>query len=197
MVFPDRTYHSLASLSTKVPILSCSGLTKRFLAPGWRLGWLIIHDRQNIFGEEIREGLRRLSQRIMGSNTLVQGALPAILRNTPQTFFDDVIHQLYAHSKLVYDCLDSAPGLRPIMPQGAMYMMVYVDLAYFPEFHSDTEFVQRLMQEESVSCLPGWCFDYPSYFRLVITVPMDMLQEACDRIHEFCVRHYDRIPLFA
>lgn len=29
MVFPGRTFHSLASLSTEVPILSCSGLTKR------------------------------------------------------------------------------------------------------------------------------------------------------------------------
>lgn len=33
------------------------------------------------------------------------------------------------------------------------------------------------------------CFDYPSYMRLVITVPMDMLEEACQRIQEFCGRH--------
>lgn len=195
MVFPERTFHSLASLSTEVPILSCSGLTKRFLVPGWRMGWIIIHDRQNILGEEIRNGLHRLSQRIMGSNTLVQGALPAILRNTPQTFYEDVIHTLHLHSKLAFNCLDNTPGLRPIMPHGAMYMMVYVDLPHFPEFNSDIEFMQRLVQEESVWCLPGWCFDYPSYIRLVITVPMVKLEEACHRISDFCERHYRRIPL--
>jgi len=31
-VFPGRIFHSLASLSTEVPILSCSGLTKRYSA---------------------------------------------------------------------------------------------------------------------------------------------------------------------
>lgn len=30
-VFPGRAFHSLASLSTEVPILSCSGLTKRYV----------------------------------------------------------------------------------------------------------------------------------------------------------------------
>lgn len=47
------------------------------------------------FPPQIRKGLQCLSQRIIGSNTIIQGALPAILRETPQNFFDDVIHTLY------------------------------------------------------------------------------------------------------
>ncbi|KYN15883.1 PREDICTED: tyrosine aminotransferase [Trachymyrmex cornetzi] len=190
MVFPGRTFHSLASLSTEVPILSCSGLTKRFLVPGWRMGWIIIHDRQNVLEAEIRKGLQCLSQRIIGSNTIIQGALPKILRNTPQEFFDDVINTLYSHSKLAYNSIIKIPGLKPIMPDGAMYMMVYIDLQCFPEFNSDVEFVQRLLMEESVFCLPGQCFGCHSYMRLVITVPGDMLEEACQRIQEFCERHH-------
>ncbi|XP_076754222.1 tyrosine aminotransferase [Xylocopa sonorina] len=190
MVFPGRTFYSLASLSRDVPILSCSGLTKRFLVPGWRMGWIIIHDRQDVLEKEIRKALNCLSQRIIGSNTLIQGALPAILRNTPQQFYDDIMNTLHNHSKLAYDCIMKIPGLKPIMPCGAMYMMVYIDLPCFPEFNSDLEFVQRLLMEESVFCLPGQCFDYPSYMRLVITVPMDMLEEATQRIEEFCERHH-------
>ncbi|KZC10373.1 Tyrosine aminotransferase [Dufourea novaeangliae] len=183
MVFPGRNFHSLASLSSDVPILS-------FLVPGWRMGWIIIHDRQNVLEKEIRKALHCLSQRIIGSNTLIQGALPAILRNTPQKFYDDVMCTLYNHSKLAYNFVMKIPGLKPIMPAGAMYMMVYIDLPCFPEFNSDLEFVQRLLMEESVFCLPGQCFDYPSYMRLVITVPMDMLDEACRRVQEFCERHH-------
>ncbi|CAK9798555.1 Tyrosine aminotransferase [Anthophora plagiata] len=190
MVFPGRIFHSLASLSREVPILSCSGLTKRFLVPGWRMGWIIIHDRQNALEKEIRKALNCLSQRIIGSNTLIQGALPAILKNTPQEFYDGTMTTLHNHSKLAYNCVIKVPGLKPIMPDGAMYMMVYIDLPCFPEFNSDLEFVQRLLMEESVFCLPGQCFDYPSYMRLVITVPMEMLEEACERIQEFCERHH-------
>ncbi|XP_046829451.1 tyrosine aminotransferase isoform X2 [Vespa crabro] len=190
MVFPGRTFYSLASLSNEVPILLCSGLGKRFLVPGWRMGWIIIHDKQNVLEGEIRKGLQCLSQRIIGSNTLIQGALPAILQNTPEKFFDDVMRTLHIHSKLCYNCIAKIPGLKPIMPDGAMYMMVSIDLPCFPEFNSDLEFVQRLLMEESVFCLPGQCFDYPSYMRLVITIPQDMLEEACQRIQEFCYRHH-------
>lgn len=35
-VFPGNEYHSVSSLSRNVPVLSCGGITKRFLVPGWR-----------------------------------------------------------------------------------------------------------------------------------------------------------------
>lgn len=53
-VFRNVEYHSISSLSKNVPVLSCGGLTKRFLVPGWRLGWIVIHDRNNVF-QEIRK----------------------------------------------------------------------------------------------------------------------------------------------
>lgn len=93
-VFPGTEYCSVSSLSKTVPVLSCGGLTKRFLVPGWRMGWIIVHDRNGAF-DEVRKGLANLISRIMGANTVIQGALPAILRNTPQSFFDNLINTLY------------------------------------------------------------------------------------------------------
>lgn len=91
MVFSNHKYTPISSISKDVPVLTCSGLTKRFLVPGWRMGWIIIHDRQNVLAKEVRKGLANLSQKIVGPNTIIQRALPSILRLTPQIFFDDVI----------------------------------------------------------------------------------------------------------
>lgn len=33
-------------------------------------------------------------------------------------------------------------------------------------------------------------FEYPNFFRIVVTVPQEMMVEACGRIREFCQRHY-------
>lgn len=44
---------------------------------------------------QVRTGLQKLSQRIIGSNTLVQGALPAILEKTPTAFYEDTITRLH------------------------------------------------------------------------------------------------------
>lgn len=49
-VFPNVEYHSVSSLSKNVPVMSCGGLTKRFLVPGW----IVIHDRNDIF-KDIRQ----------------------------------------------------------------------------------------------------------------------------------------------
>ncbi|KAG8198904.1 hypothetical protein JTE90_015116 [Oedothorax gibbosus] len=189
-VFRGEEFHPIATLSTHVPILSCGGLTKKFLVPGWRMGWILIHDRQGIFGKEMRDGLQALSQRIIGSNTIIQGALPSILRDTPETFFEDNIETVQRNAHLAYSILNDVPGLRPVMPKGAMYMMVGIQKSSFHAFKHDMDFVECLMTEQSVFCLPGLCFDYPNYFRIVLTVPEGLMIEACDRIKEFCTNHY-------
>ena len=76
------------------------------------------------------------------------------------------------------------------MPSGAMYMMVCIDIANFPEYSNEMQFVQDLVKEQSVFCLPGRCFGIDNYFRIVLTVPRDMIIEACNRIAEFCESHY-------
>ena len=48
------------------------------------------------------------------------------------------------------------PGLTPRKPSGAMYLMVGLDLNRFDgSFKSDLEFVQLLIKEQSVFCLPA------------------------------------------
>ncbi|ALC49287.1 CG1461 [Drosophila busckii] len=190
-VFPGSQHIAVSSLTREVPVLSCGGLTKRFLVPGWRMGWIIVHDRQQRLGSALT-GLKNMCARILGSNTLIQGALPEILAKTPQSYFDGVIEVLHGNALLAYKILQQVRGLKPVMPNGAMYMMVGIDLARFPHIRDDTHFVQELVNEQSVFCLPGNCFDCPGYVRIVLTVPGAMIEEACARIAQFCEQHYKK-----
>ncbi|XP_033169223.1 tyrosine aminotransferase [Drosophila mauritiana] len=190
-VFPGSKHLAVSSLTTEVPVLSCGGLTKRFLVPGWRMGWIIVHDRKDRLRDAI-VGLKNMCGRILGSNTIIQGALPDILTKTPQSYFDGVIDVLHSNAMLAYKMLKQVRGLDPVMPNGAMYMMIGVSIERFPEFKDDTHFVQEMVNEQSVFCLPGSCFEYPGYVRIVLTVPGAMIEEACSRIAEFCDRHYKK-----
>jgi tyrosine aminotransferase len=49
MVFTSHTFHPLATLTSTTPILTCGGLAKRYLVPGWRVGWVFIHDKTGAF----------------------------------------------------------------------------------------------------------------------------------------------------
>lgn len=115
---------SLASVSQNVPILSCGGISKRYMVPGWRLGWILIHDRAHLFREQVVPGLSRLAMKLLGPCTLVQAALPYLFDHTPQSYHDRNMSIVQRNAELVYEGLSQAPGLRPIMPAGSMYMMV-------------------------------------------------------------------------
>ena len=119
MVFPGEEFYYLSELSDTVPILSCNSLSKRFILPGWRFGWIAIHDPKNhleskfsfcssftilsaeinrfsikIIIKEVRMGFNDLTTRILGPNSLVQGAIPEILANTPNHYYDNVMRIL-------------------------------------------------------------------------------------------------------
>ena len=47
------------------------------------------------------------------------------------------------------------PGLTPRKAAGAMYIMVGIDLSKFKGINNDLEFVQMLIKEQSVFCLPA------------------------------------------
>lgn len=70
-------------------------------------------------------------------------------------------------------------------------MMIHVDLEKFASYSTCLEFTHGLTSEQSVQTFPGFpCFFYPSYFRIVLTVPEKLIVEACERINEFCKAHY-------
>ena len=46
-------------------------------------------------------------------------------------------------------------GLTPVMPSGALYMMVGIELDKFPHLSTAVDFMEQLMLEESVYILPG------------------------------------------
>lgn len=48
----------------------------------------------------MKPGLIALSQQILGPNTLVQGALPAILANTPSSFFENTMQVIQVSTKV-------------------------------------------------------------------------------------------------
>ena len=125
MNWTKHPFTALYTLPSNVPIITIGGLAKRWCVPGWRVGWVVLHERGGVFGS-IRRGLANLSQVQLHPNTIVQAALPTILK-TPQSFFDSVVSELSANAKVITEKLSKAPGLKVIEPQGALYAMVSRD----------------------------------------------------------------------
>jgi tyrosine aminotransferase len=165
------------------------------------LGWVVVYDRHGALAD-VRDGFYRLSQLILGANSLIQRAIPRIL--TPEQGSADersltahreaTIELLETNARFTFERLRTVPGLEPITPQGAMYVMVRVDADSFDDtINSGMDFVQALLDEEAVFVLPGKCFGVDSFFRIVFTAPIEVLRQAYDSIETFCTRHAKKV----
>lgn len=155
LVFPPNVYHPMATLDPPIPLLTCSGLAKRFLVPGWRVGWILIHDpTPNQAMSAIRGALIDLAGLILGANSIMQASLPLIFERVPQSFHQRINDYVANNATLLYDHLQDIAGLQVIKPQGALYMMLGIAMEQF-DLVDDVEVCQQLISEESLICLPG------------------------------------------
>eukprot|EP00472_Partenskyella_glossopodia_P006391 CAMPEP_0197526930 /NCGR_PEP_ID=MMETSP1318-20131121/19754_1 /TAXON_ID=552666 /ORGANISM="Partenskyella glossopodia, Strain RCC365" /LENGTH=372 /DNA_ID=CAMNT_0043081327 /DNA_START=117 /DNA_END=1235 /DNA_ORIENTATION=+ len=180
----------IATLTKEVPVLSIGGLAKQYCVPGWRVGWILIHDRKQRL-KHVREGLVRMSRLILGANSIVQHSIAHILHKTSAVYYKKFNKQLSRQAEAFISTFRNkkVPGLRVIEPKGAMYCMLEVDAKAFVDIKDAFSFSQKLLLEEFVFVLPGTCFRAPKHFRCVFLAPEKTLREAANRIREFCMRH--------
>lgn len=48
------------------------GLAKQFVVPGWRVGWLIMHDKDTGRLQEVKKGIKSLTQIVLGNHKIDQ-----------------------------------------------------------------------------------------------------------------------------
>lgn len=191
MTFGKR-FVPLAEVADSVPVFSVGALSKRWLVPGWRLGWVCVHDSHDTLqGSGVRVAINSLCQISLGPSVPLQAAVPTILATDDSTWLAEIMGSLREGAEFSAHRVSNIKGLSTVTPpEGAMYVLVRVDLDAFRGCSTDTLFAEELLAEESVLVLPGECFKASGFIRIVTTVPLDVLQAAWDRIEDFCGRRY-------
>ncbi|KPI84440.1 putative Tyrosine aminotransferase [Leptomonas seymouri] len=188
MVLHNDLFTSVADFDTDVPRLVLGGTAKYQVCPGWRVGWSILVDRKGV-ASEWNDGMARLSQLISGVNSLCQEAIARTLLDCPRTNTEHLVAQLEAGAKVYDRLLEHDIGLSFDVPNASMFVMLKVDFSYFKDIETDMDFYEMLLDEENVQVLPGEIFGVHGFVRATVSRPPEVLNEAVDRIIEFCERH--------
>jgi len=177
-------------ISSKIPQLTHVSLVTLHIS---------FHPIISIYGslQAVEAGAKRLAQVVLGASHLAQVAVPALLdpHNTQvQEWKARLRLQLRQQAKTLSTRLRAIPGLHCDDAQGALYLMVGLDADQFDDAvgRSDVDFCQQLLQEQNVFLLPGSCFGAPHSVRAVFCAPVEILEEAADRIAAFCRNHQRR-----
>lgn len=184
--------------SADVPIVSLGGLSKDYAVPGWKIGWIVLHNKGSGRLSELRKGIKRLAQLQQGGAcSLVQAALPMLLdpSNAPflQLYRDQYLAVLRHNTHICMSILDGTNycrGLTFLEPVAALFLLIKIDFSSFkPGILDDEQFARSLMKEENVFVVPGKCFGLPGYLRLLVGTSTEHIQEALNRLNLFCSKH--------
>ncbi len=184
------TQKSVASLSKNVPVFSLNGVSKVYYAPGWRIGYMAIHDpNQRLL--HVRDGIERmLRSRLCASTPAQIGYLAGL--ESDRSWMRGYSDKVLAQRDVCIKRISEIDGLEVQSSGGAFYMFVRLTDPKWAE--NDKQFVLDLLHEEHVLVVHGSGFS-PSlgkgHFRIVYLPNIDVLNNAFDRIEAFLLRHRD------
>ena len=186
LILDDDPHLSIAALAPDVPIVTFGGLSKNYLAPGWRIGWGIVSGDAAAVKPYV-EGIGRLLRSRLCANHPEQYAIKAALEG-PQDHLKEVAGKLRSRRDLTMKWCTSTPRVSCVSPKGAFYAFPRLDI---PE--NDDVFVKELLVQKHVLVVHGSGFGQKKgtrHFRIVFLPDEQTLTTAYAAIADFMKARY-------
>ncbi len=179
----DGKFVSPASVSKDLPVIVMNGFSKAFLMTGWRLGYLYMHDPSGEYKEGFLENVVKLAMNRLCPNTPAQYGAIAALRGD-RSHLVDMVRRIRERVDRIMYWLDRINGLEGVRPGGAFYVFPKLVLDGAVD---DRDFVVRLLKEYGVFVVYGSGFGRygAGHIRIVSLPPIDLIDEAMERINSF------------
>ncbi|MGE0813209.1 MAG: aminotransferase class I/II-fold pyridoxal phosphate-dependent enzyme [Vicinamibacterales bacterium] len=178
----DGPVPALAAMAPEAPVISYSSLSKAYLAPGWRAGWMAVGATPRL--DEVLAAIKKLADGRLCSPGPMQHAVTAALTGdrSHQVAFRQA---LKARADLTTARFNAMPGMNVVAPRAAFYAMPRVAL---PPGRTDEDFVLGLLRAKGILCVHGSGFGLPpdgGYFRVVFLAAPDELASIYDEVADF------------
>lgn len=189
-IFLDQAYDRLSFDPRKsdlmtwrgdVPVIVGYSMSKVFLYPGARCGYLAFHGKELA---DLREATLRLSRARLSSNHPIQHAFLAALTG-PTDYLPPVVAKLRARAAITERRLNAIPGLSCVAPRAAFYAFPKIERTVWK---SDNDFVLDLLNATGILTVHGSGFSKAldgQYFRVVFLPPERELEAAYEAIGDF------------
>ena len=185
-VYGDLAYDGpvapMASLYPDAPIISFSSLSKAYLAPGWRSGWMAVGRTDRL--DEVLGGVKKLADGRLCSNGPMEHAIEAAL-NGDRSHEAGFRAALRERAELTTRRLNAIDGMRAVAPSAAFYAMPQVTL---PAGVTDEDYVLAVLRATGVLCVYGSGFGTrpeDGFFRVVFLASPAELSEIYDLMADF------------
>jgi len=181
----EGSFTPAASLAKDVTLIGLNGFSKAYLMSGWRLGYIYLKDGGTKL-DKVKEGLLKLAAVRLCPNTPIQKAGVAALKGSGD-HIQDMVRKLKERRDYCLKAIQEIELLSAATPKGTFYLFPKINLRG-TKWSSDKEFVLDLLKETGVMVVHGSGFGEgygSSHFRMVFLPPLDVLEEAFEKIRCF------------
>ncbi|MFA5510976.1 MAG: aminotransferase class I/II-fold pyridoxal phosphate-dependent enzyme [Candidatus Kapaibacterium sp.] len=180
LIFDNKQLTSIAALNSDVSCITFSGLSKNFIAPGFRIGWGVASGRKEVMGDYIDAVNKLLRSRVSANHPEQYAIMPAL--EGDQSHLKTMINKLETRRNIMMDTFDSIEGIDLVKPEGAFYAFPSIDV------DDDSKFCAELIRSTGVIVVPGSGFGQKpgsNHFRIVTLPQEEVLRKAFALIAEF------------
>ena len=180
--YDKSKYFTIAQISNlKNRTLTMNGVSKSYAMTGWRIGYA---------GgpKEIIKAIRKIQSQSTSNPSSVSQAAAVEALNGTQKFIKTRSKEFKKRRDFVVSSLNKIKGINCLTPNGAFYVFPSCKklLGNKTKLKTDTEFVEKLLEETNVAVVQGSAFGLPGYFRISYATSMQKLKKAMIRIKSFC-----------
>lgn len=184
----DEPQTPMVRIAGDVPVVGFNGVSKVYLAPGWRVGYAYFHDTDGKLDPLYDAMIRQARVRIC-LNATAQIAAATALRGDG-SHLTETMRRMRERRDLIYKRLNEIDSVSTRLPEAAFYILPKIDLR--GRWRDDTEFVLDVLNNTGVVFVPGSGFGVEhgsGHFRSVFLPPPDMIADAMDRLEVFMSKH--------
>lgn len=173
---------AIAALNPDAPVITFSSLSKAYLAPGWRAGWLAVAATDRL--DDVLAGIKKLADGRLCSTGPMEHAIAAALTGdrSHQRIFSEALRE---RARVTHARMNAIDGITCVAPTAAFYAMPRVAL---PRGRTDEDFVLGLLRATGVLCVYGSGFatsPRDGFFRVVFLASPDELRDIYQLIADF------------
>ncbi|XXG61433.1 hypothetical protein AAC387_Pa05g0052 [Persea americana] len=191
LTFGSEPFVPMGVFGSVVPVITLGSISKRWVVPGWRIGWLVTTDPNGVLQQtKIVNCIKNILNITSEPVTFIQAAVPDILWGTKEDFFNKTINILKQTSDICYNQIKEINCLTCFnKPVGSMFLMVKINLSLLEDIKDDVDFCCKLAREESVIILPGCSVGLKNWLRITFAIEPSPLEDGVARLKSFCQRH--------